>query len=74
MYEEKVTCGTKGGLVSGWKQRASFENWEFLRLSIELFDREWHRNFRQSMRSNSQKTVLVSDQSEEHTMPSDLQI
>ena len=20
MYGEKVTCGTKGGLVSGWKQ------------------------------------------------------
>ena len=33
------------------------------------FNRQSHRDFRQSMRSNSQRTVLVSDRKEEHTMP-----
>ena len=50
------------------KQKASFESWEYLRLSIESFNRQSHRNSRQSLRSNSQRTVLVLDRKEEHTM------
>ena len=34
IYGEKVTCGTKGGLVSGWKQsRKSVSNNEWREVS-----------------------------------------
>ena len=47
--------------------KGEYHNWGYPQQSIELFNRQSHRNYRQSMRSNSQRTVLDSDQEEEHT-------
>lgn len=35
IYREKLTCGTKGGLVSGWKQ--IIENMDVLGIDAEKF-------------------------------------
>ena len=51
--------------------KGEFRKLGFLQLLTELFNRQLHRNSRQSSRNSFRRIVLVSDQKEERMMRSD---